>query len=77
MRRCQIQCNFGVIDDLCKLGKDCLTALTCNFHSRQNSKTSDILHALISIISRCKDSQKQSGFLAHPVQCHTFHIKLS
>ena len=22
MRHCQIQCNFGGIDDLCKLGKD-------------------------------------------------------
>jgi len=30
MRHCQIQCNFGGIDDLCKLGKEYLTALKCN-----------------------------------------------
>jgi len=29
MHHCQIQRNFGGIDDLCKLGKDYLTALTC------------------------------------------------
>jgi len=29
MRNCQIQCNFGGTDDLCKLGKEYLTALTC------------------------------------------------
>jgi len=29
MRHWQIQCNFGGIDDLCKLGKECLIALTC------------------------------------------------
>jgi len=29
MHRCQIQRNFEGIDDLCKLGKECLTALTC------------------------------------------------
>jgi len=28
---CQIQCNFGDIDDLCKLGKECLIALTCKW----------------------------------------------
>jgi len=28
MRHSQIQCNFGGIDDLCKLGKEYLTALT-------------------------------------------------
>ena len=29
VRHCQIQCNFGDIYDLCKLGKEYLTALTC------------------------------------------------
>jgi len=29
VRHCQIQCDFGGIDDLCKLGKECLIALTC------------------------------------------------
>jgi len=29
MRHCQIQHNFGGIDDLCKLGKEYLTALKC------------------------------------------------
>jgi len=28
MRHCQIQGNFGDIDDLCKLGKEYLIALT-------------------------------------------------
>jgi len=28
MRHCQIQCNFGGIDDLWKLGKEYLIALT-------------------------------------------------
>jgi len=28
MRNCQNQCNFGGIDDLCKVGKQYLTALT-------------------------------------------------
>jgi len=52
MRHCQIQCNFGGVDDVCKLGKEYLTAL---FHSRQNYVNFDILHAfLVSIISRFK-----------------------
>jgi len=29
MRHCQIQCNFEEIDDVCKLGKEYLIALTC------------------------------------------------
>ena len=29
MRLCHIQCNFGGIDDLCKLDKEYFTALTC------------------------------------------------
>jgi len=39
------------------------------FHSRQNSKTFDVLHAFLSFINCCKViwSQKQSSFLAHPV----------
>ena len=69
MRNCQIQCNFGGTDDLCKLGKEYLTALTCKlwrikyvlciyvcnyaFHSRQNSETFDVLHAFLSY-SCCK-----------------------
>ena len=31
MHHCQIQCNFGGTDDLCKLGKEYLTAVTCKF----------------------------------------------
>jgi len=27
MRHCQVQCNFGGTDDLCKLGKEYLIAL--------------------------------------------------
>jgi len=30
MRHCQIQCKFGGIVDLCKLGKEYLTVLICN-----------------------------------------------
>jgi len=30
MHHCQIQCNFGGIVDLCKLGKEYLAALTFN-----------------------------------------------
>jgi len=29
MRHCQIQCNFGDIDDLYKLGEEYFIALTC------------------------------------------------
>jgi len=29
VHRYQIECNFGRIDDLCKLGKEYLIALTC------------------------------------------------
>jgi len=29
MRHCKMQCNFGGIDDLCKLGKEYLIAVTC------------------------------------------------
>jgi len=52
MCHCQIQCNFWGIDDLCKSGKECLTALACKlciFHSRQNSETFDILRAFLSL----------------------------
>ena len=31
MRHCQIQCIFWGIDDLCKLGKEYLIALTMHF----------------------------------------------
>jgi len=30
---CQIECYFGGIDDLCKLGKEYLTALICKLHT--------------------------------------------
>jgi len=52
MRYCQIQCSFGGIDDLCKLGKDYLIALTCTLcisFQTKNSETFDVLHP-----SRCK-----------------------
>jgi len=39
MRHCQIQCNFGSIDDLCKLGKGYTALIHYTFHSRQNSET--------------------------------------
>jgi len=32
MRHCQIQCNFGGINDLCKLGKEYLAALICKLN---------------------------------------------
>ena len=39
MRHWQIQCNFGGIDDLCQLRKECLIAMIRNaLHFRQNSQ---------------------------------------
>jgi len=32
MRYCRIQCNFGGIEGLCKLGKEYLISLTCKLY---------------------------------------------
>jgi len=64
-----IQCNFGGIDDLCKLSKEYLIALTCTSFW---TKFWNFWHITrLSVVSRCKVSwsQKQSGFLAHAIQC--------
>ena len=70
MRYCQIQCSCGGIDDLCKLGKEYLIALThANYalHSRQNSETFDVLHAFISlVVAKLSDLKNSPVFLAHP-----------
>jgi len=44
MHFCQIQRHFTCIEDLCKLGKEYLNALTCKFFtfSRKNKETFDI-----------------------------------
>jgi len=71
MRHCQIQCNFGGMDDLCKLGKEYLTALTCKLCVQFLTKFRNFWHITrLSIISRCKIiwSHKQYGFfVASPV----------
>jgi len=68
MRQCQIQCNFWGIDDLCKLCKEYLIALTY-FILDKILKLLTYFFWCISIVIRCKViwSQKQSCFLAHPV----------
>ena len=53
--------QFGGIDDLCKLGKKYLIALTCKLRTSFYTK--------FSVVSKL--SQKQSGFLAHPSCIYT------
>ena len=77
-RHCQIQCNFVGTDDLYKLCKEYLTALTCKLRiSLKFWNFWRITH--LSVISRCKISKtvrffwptkisKTVRFLAHPVQ---------
>jgi len=61
-------------DDLCKLGKEYLTALRYKlgvsyFHSRQNSETFDILHAFLSLVAaKLSDLKNSPVFLAHSLQ---------
>ena len=76
MRHCQIQCNFGGIDDLCKLGKDYLTALNANYAGpfRQNSETFDILHAFLSSVVAKLCDLKNSPVFGPP--CSTLKCKL-
>ena len=52
MHHCQIPCNFRGIDDLCKLGKEYLIALTCKLciSFKTNSETFDVLHAFQSLV---------------------------
>jgi len=64
MRHCQIQCNFGGIDYLCKLGKEYLTTPTC--HSRQNSETVDVLHAFLSLVVAKLSDLKNSPVFGPP-----------
>jgi len=48
-----ISAIFGGTDDLCKLGKEYLIALTCKLYIslyRQNSETFDILQAFLSSV---------------------------
>jgi len=70
MRHCQIQCNFGGIDDLRKLGKECLTAVICKLCTSSWTKIWNFWRITrLSIISRCKViwSQNSPVCLAHPV----------
>jgi len=65
MRYCQIQCNFGGIDDLCKLSKEYLTVLRCKLCVSFYTKFWNFWRITrLSIISRCKviSSQIQSVF---------------
>jgi len=55
MHHCQIQCNFGSIDDLCKLGKEYLTTLTCKLSILFCTKFWNFWRITrLSIISGCK-----------------------
>ena len=68
-------------EDLCKLGKEYIIALTCKYYTfyKQNLEAFDILHNthLFPIkYHKVIDSQKKSGFLAHPV-CLTLFTYLS
>ena len=63
--------QFSGIDDLCKLGKEYLIALTYKLRTSFWTKFWNFWHIThLSIISRCKVSwcQKQSIFWAHPVE---------
>ena len=65
MRHCQIQCDFGGIDDLCKLDKEYLIALKCKLCISFETKFWNFWRITrLSIINRCKViwSQKQSVF---------------
>jgi len=72
MHHCQIQCNFGCIDDLCQLGKEYLTALTCKLCSSFLTKFWNFWHTkCLSIISRCSYLISKTVwfyFLAQPVE---------
>jgi len=73
MPHCQIQCNFGGTDDLCRLGKEYLIALTCKLCTLFYTKFWNFWRITsLSIISRCKViwSQKQSGYFGPPCIWH-------
>jgi len=76
MRHCQIQCNFEGIDDLYKLGKEYLIALShwhanYAFHSRHNAESFDILHAFLSlVVAKLSDLKNSPVNLAHPALCY-------
>jgi len=64
-------------EDLCKISKEYLNALTFKFcaFSGRNLETFDILYASFSVKPlKFINSQKQSGLLAHPV--HIFSTTL-
>jgi len=68
MRHCQIQCNLGGIDDLCKLGKEYSTALICKLYISFETKFWNFSRiTCLSIISHCKVISKTVRFLAYPV----------
>jgi len=51
------QCNFGGIDDLCKLSKEYLIALTCKImHFILDEILKLLTFTRLSIVSRCKVS---------------------
>jgi len=68
MRHCQIWCNFGGIDDLCKLINQLVWHKNYAFHSRQNSETFDVLHTFLSlVVAKLSDLKNSPVFFAHPV----------
>jgi len=70
MRYCQIQCNFRDSEYLCKLGKQYLNTLLCNFYTFFWTKFANFWHITrLSITNHRKliNIQKWSVFLAHPV----------
>jgi len=56
--------NLGGIDDLCKLGKEYLTALTCKLYVSFQTKFWNFWHITrLSIISHCKVKKKKKSYL--------------
>ena len=70
MRYCQIQCNFGGIDELCKLGKEYWTALKCKIMHFILDKVLKLLTYYTPFCHQSLQSYRISKtvrFLAHPV----------
>ena len=76
MHHCQIPCNFRGIDDLCKLGKEYLIALTCKLciSFKTNSETFDVLHAFQSLVVAKLYDLKTVRFFFWPTLYYCIHL---
>ena len=89
MRYCQIQCNFRDSEYLCKLGKQYLNTLLCNFYTFFWTKFANFWHITrLSITNHRKviNIQKWSDFFGPPCsntfqnfnfQLPTLHISIN